>query len=183
MSESISCHELTPALLTRELAEKYAKRLGALANLIPGVDYTSDDILTEQKGDRRMPNKWDHSMIILGQIGEPIAFIMGYERIAEGNEQYPSNTLYISELAVAESCQGRGIARNLLRDFLTKNNVVGFLSLEGELNYSIQTNSAGWNAHVVDLYKSFGFSERAIKEYPNRIDVVLGVKASELALS
>ncbi len=126
-----------------------------------------------------MLNKWQHSLMVLDD-GKPVAFIMGYERQGEGTEQYPSNTLYISELAVAQTHQRQGIATSLLRQFLEHNNKLGFQSLDGDLNYSLQTNSAKWNNHVVELYKSFGFKQRAFKNYDNRVDVVLGVQASEL---
>ncbi len=128
-----------------------------------------------------MYNKWDHSLIIIDG-DEPVAFIMGYERTAEGNDQYPANTLYISELAVAADKQQQGIGSSLLRAFFEHNNQVGFRTLAGELNYSIQTNSADWNEHVIALYKSFGFTQRSTKPYPNRTDVVLGVNATGLKL-
>lgn len=166
--------------LTKQFAEDHIKQLVDIANLIPEVDYSSDDILADSKGDRLIQNKWNHSLVALNNAGEPVAFITGYERMAEGNNQYPENTLYVSELAVAEQWQKKGLAKRLLRDFFHLNNDLGFLSLEGELNYSIQTNSADWNQHVVDLYGSFGFIQRARKEYPNRVDIVLGAKASDL---
>lgn len=126
-------------------------------------------------------DKWLHSLIVV-DYNRPAAFVMGYERKAEENPQYPKNTLYISELAVAKTHQNKGIARWLLGQFFEMNNAVGFQTLNGELNYSIQTNEAEWNGHVINLYKSFGFEERAKKEYPNRTDIVLGVNAHELRL-
>jgi ribosomal protein S18 acetylase RimI-like enzyme len=167
--------------LTRELAEQYAQDLAALTSQIPEVEYTAADILAEQKGERNMLNKWQHSLVVM-EGDKPIAFVMGYERRAEGNDQYPNDTLYISELAVGESHQHQGIARSLLQQFFEMNNGVGFLSLSGKLNYSIQTNSATWNDHVIKLYESFGFKQRATKAYPNRTDVVLGVDLGGLQL-
>ena len=160
----------------------HAEELALLASQIPQVEYSAaEGILSEQKGDRELLNKWQHGLIIMVG-GKPIAFVMGYERRSEGTSQYTNDTLYISELAVADAHQHQGIARSLLRQFFELNNVVGFKTLGGELNYSIQTNSAEWNTHVIDLYKSFGFKQRATKEYPNRTDVVLGVDSSELQL-
>lgn len=181
MSETIPPPRYSTRDLTLELAVEYAEELAELASLIPQVTYTPEDILAEQKGERRMGAKWAHGLIRFDD-NRPVAFIMGYERTAEGNPQYPENTLYISELAVAETHQGLGMARDLLHSFFEKNNTLGFLELNGTLNYSIQTNSADWNKHVIDLYKSFGFTERALKNYPDRTDVVLGVSASELQL-
>lgn len=168
-------------VLSRDLAEKHITSLTELANLIPGIKYSPEDILAEQKGDRQMLGKWRHSLIVF-VADKPEAFIMGYERAGEGNAQYPENTIYLSELAVAEKYQDKGIGRGLIRSFFERNNKLGFQFLDGELNYSIQTNSANSNRHIVDLYKSFGFEQRAIKNYPNRTDVVLGVKASEILI-
>lgn len=165
--------------LTRELAETHAAELAILGSQIPQVEYSAEDILAEQKGDRELLNKWQHSLVVM-EGGKPVAFVMGYERRAEGNSQYPEDTLYVSELAVAESYQHQGIARSLLKQFFELNNAAGFQTLSGKLNYSIQTNSADWNAHVIDLYKSFGFKQRATKEYPNRTDVVLEADSNEL---
>lgn len=167
--------------LTRELAEQHSAELALLASQIPEVEYSPEDILAEHKGDRELLNKWQHSLVII-EGGKPIAFVMGYERRAEGNPQYPNNTLYVSELAVAETHQRRGIAGELLRQFFEHNNEVGFQTLGGKFNYSLQTNSAKFNTYVIALYKSFGFTQRATKEYPNRTDVVLGVEANELRL-
>ena len=161
------------AILDKDTASKHAERLGELANQIPQVEYTAEDILAETKGERELLRKWDHSLIVFDG-DKTVGFIMGYERKGEGNDQYPDNTIYISELAVDESYQRRGIARQLLESFLEKNNHVGLLSLDGDTNYSIQTNSAGWNSHVIELYESFGFKKRATKDYPNRTDVILG---------
>lgn len=181
----MSEHEPPPVYaavpLTRELAVHYSSELTSLANQIPQVNYAAEDILDGHKGDRLLHNKWQHSLVVIDSE-QPVAFIMGYEREAEDNEQYPTNTLYLSELAVAEDYQNKGMARSLLHQFFVTNAGIGFLTLSGELNFSVQTNSAEWNAHVIDLYKSFGFIQRSTKQYPNRVDVILGTTASELQL-
>lgn len=181
MTEFQNSPKQTPEKLTKELAEKFADKLTALANLIPGVEYTTDDILADTKGDRVLLDKWEHSLVLF-ENGEPIAMVMGYERASEGNEQYPTDTLYVCELAVKESHQRQGIARELLKAFFERNNEIGMQNTDIPLNYSIQTNSAEWNNHVIDLYKSFGFRERTTKEYPNRTDLVLGVSSENLVM-
>ncbi len=181
MTEYNNSPKISPEKLTKELAERFAVQLTALANLIPGVEYTTDDILAETKGDRVLLDKWEHSLVLL-ENDEPIAMVMGYERASEGNEQYPQDTLYVCELAVKESHQRQGIARELLKAFFERNNEIGMQNTDIPLNYSIQTNSAEWNQHVIDLYKSFGFKQRATKEYPNRTDLVLGVNSEDLIL-
>lgn len=167
------------SLLSRELALQYIDGLAALANQIPSVSYQPHDLLTEQKEERQLYNKWDHSLILL-EDDRPIGFIMGYERQAENNQQYPKNSLYISELTVLESRQKERIGRSLLEQFLLMNNTVGFLTLDGAMRYSVQTNSARWNRHVRELYESFGFKQRATKDYSNRTDIVLSVCVDQL---
>lgn len=107
---------------------------------------------------------------------KPIAIMIGYEREAENNDQYPQNTIYISELAVDEKYQRQGLAKQLLKAFLDEGEERGLLHLQGEVSSSVQTNSADWNNHVINLYKSFGFVNRATKTYDNRTDVVLGLE-------
>lgn len=165
--------ELAYVPLTKSTAEEHTDRLVELANLIPQVDYTRTNILAEKKGDRILHGKWDHSYAIT-ENGRIIGFIMAYERAKEDNEQYPKNTLYISELAVAPEYQNRGIGRQLLDYFFIENNASGLLHLDGHLNYSLQTNSSDWNDKVLKLYESYGFRQRATKEYSNRVDVVMG---------
>jgi ribosomal protein S18 acetylase RimI-like enzyme len=108
---------------------------------------------------------------------------MGYERASEDSEQYPQNTLYIGELAVESSHQSQGIGRSLLEEFFELNTELGFHSLTGEINFSVQTNTAEWNKAVVSLYESFGFKPRSNKAYPDRTDLVLGAGLDELQLS
>lgn len=158
--------------LTKEFAEQHATELARLADLIPMVTYTEEEILADFKGDRVFYGKWEHSLVIVD--GEkPIGLIIGYERKAEENEQYPVNTMYISELAVHEDYQGKGLGRRLLREFIERNTEVGMLYLSGRPCFCVQTNSASWNTPVISLYESFGFGIRAKKVYDNRVDVVM----------
>ena len=156
--------------LTKTIAEKHAPTLAEIASQIPLVDYSGKEILAESKGDRIFHGKWDHSLIVLDG-DKPVAFIMGYERKAEANDQYPENSLYISELGVLKTHQKQGIGRELVKQFLELNKKL--IHLKGRMIYSIQTNSASSNQHVQGLYKSFGFKHQAFKEYDNRTDVVL----------
>lgn len=181
MSEINPLPNSTIQNLTKETAIEYAEQLAELANLIPQVNYSPADLLAEHKGDRILSAKWLHSLVQFND-NQPIAFVMGYERSAEANPQYPCNTLYLSELAVARRYQGQGVAKFLLQNFFKKNNELGFSELAGDLNYSVQTNSADWNQSVVKLYESFGFKRRAFKEYPDRTDVVMGVSTPDLDL-
>lgn len=163
-------NEFSVYKLTKKLAQKHASTFAKIADQIPLVDYTEKEILAEKKEDRVFHGKWNHSLVVFDQ-SKPIAFIMGYERKAEGNDQYPKNSLYISELGVLRTYQKQGIGRQLVKLFLDLNKK--FLYLDGMMIYSIQTNSADFNQHVQNLYKSFGFKHQASKEYNNRTDVIL----------
>lgn len=146
-----------------------------MIDTISMVEYTPKMILAERKdeGNRIYHKKWDHSLVLM-HGDEPVGVIIGYERAGENSEQYPANSIYISELAVAEAQRGKGLAKKLLAEFLKRCQETGFLTLSGPLAFSIQTNSADFNNHVVRLYQSFGFKQRATKIYDNRVDVVLG---------
>ena len=177
MREIDKINRFSVVILEKELARKYASALAEIVDQIqiPLIDqYSEREVLAESKGERKFHGKWEHSLVVFDQQ-TPIAVITGYEREAEKNEQYPENTLYISELAVRQDYQRRGIGRRLLRIFLDYNAEKGFIYLEGDPNFSIQTNSAAWNEYVQNLYKSFGFKERATKQYENGTDyLVLG---------
>ena len=146
-------------LLERTTTLKYISELVEIIDQIPLVNYTEKEVLAETKEDRKFNKKWEHSLIVFDRE-KPIAVIIGYERESEGNEPYPENTIYISELAVKKDYQKRGIGKKLIRIFLDYNIQRGFLILNGRINFSVQTNSAERNKHVKELYKSFGFKER-----------------------
>lgn len=159
--------------LTKALATRHIRELTALANLIPKVPHTEADMLADTKRGQPLLGKWEHSFVVMdGDV--PVSFITGYERAGESNEQYPADTLYISELAVALNHQGKGVAKRLLQYFLASNTAMGFRYLTGPFSYSLQTNAAEWNQSVRRLYESFGFMQRATKAYDNRTDVVMG---------
>ena len=93
------------------------------------------------------------------------------ERGGAEDAHYPHNTLYISELAVTEAYRRKGIARALIR--MVMENVTTFSHLSGPLVFAVQTNAAEWNAPVIALYRSMGFTPRGFKDYDNRRDVIL----------
>jgi ribosomal protein S18 acetylase RimI-like enzyme len=156
--------------LNKELAEQHVKELTAMANQIPLVEYSEEDLLADEKGDRVMHGKWGHSIIVFDG-DKPIAFIMAYEREAEKNDQYAKNSLYLSELAVLPEFQRQGIATDLLELFLKTNKE--FLHLPGDMVYSVQTNAADWNKGVRSLYEELGFVEIGKKQYENRTDIIM----------
>lgn len=155
--------------LAKDFVEQHIDVLMNLVNQIPLVEYTKENILAESKDERVFYGKWEHSLVVVDQ-GEPIACIIAYERNAELNDQYPNNSLYISELAVNQRYQQRGIAKSLLNLFFQVD--TKFKYLEGPMTYTVQTNEAPWNQHVQNLYRSFGFQPKGKKQYNNRTDII-----------
>ena len=158
--------------LTKELVEHYQVDICKALDQIPLVDpHTLDDLLMKKKGDRILYKKWDHSFILLD--GDKfVGIVVGYERDAEDNEQYPFNSIYMNDLAVSSDYQKKGLGRFLVGEWLKMNTEIGFLELGGDLQFSVQTNSAEFNLHVQKLYESFGFRKIAEKQYDNRTDNV-----------
>lgn len=155
--------------LTKDFAEQHIDVLTNLVNKIPLVEYTQEHILAESKEERIFFGKWDHSLVVVDQEN-PIACIIAYERKSESNNQYPNNSLYMSELAVDQRYQKMGIAKSLLNLFFQVN--TKFKYLEGPITYAVQTNEAPWNIHVENLYRSFGFQPIGKKQYNNRTDII-----------
>ena len=161
--------------LDKNIAIKYSKQIADLANTIPLVEYKYPDILADYKKDRIFWGKWEHSLIVFDK-DNPISIIISYERQSEPNNLYPKNTLYISELAVKEQYRNKGVAKQLLENWFRIN--VNLYYLEGNINYTVQTNSADWNQYVIDLYKYFGFKFIGLKDYLDRTDVVLRIESN-----
>jgi len=160
--------------LSKDFAQKQISDLVEIINQIPLVNYSSKEILAEKKGGRIFYGKWYHSLVLIDK-NKPLGVIIGYERKSEKNDQYPENTIYISELGISKQYQKRGLGRKLVQIFLHYNQQIGFKHIKGTLNFSVQTNSAQFNQHVINLYKSLGFKERALKKYDNKVDLVFGL--------
>jgi ribosomal protein S18 acetylase RimI-like enzyme len=177
MTNRESMHEVYQLVpFTKKLAEKYQENICKALDQIPQVQpHTLEDLLMEKKGNRVLHKKFEHSFILLDD-DKFVGIAIGYERDREENEQYPFNSIYMNDLAVAEEYQKKGIGKLLVKEWLERNSGVGFLALDGELRFSVQTNSAEWNRHVQNLYESFGFTKIAEKQYENRADNVYFLK-------
>lgn len=160
--------------LTKNIAKDNISDILKIINQIPLVDYDKEQILADGKGDRLFYGKWEHSLIMFDD-SRPIGVILGYERKNENTQQYPINSIYISELGISIDYQNQGLGRILVQTFLDYNKEIGFKYLDGQLCFSVQTNFAEFNKHVIDLYTSFGFKQRSLKQYDNRLDTVLGL--------
>jgi ribosomal protein S18 acetylase RimI-like enzyme len=165
--------------LTYELAQKYVADICTALDLIPEVDrHNPEQILASKKGDRVLYSKWQHSLIALTEQGEFAGVVIGYERKSEGNEQYPENCIYLNDLAVAANYQKKGLGKFIVQSWLDFNTKTGFLDLDGQLRFCVQTNSSDWNVHVQRLYESFGFTKISSKLYGNREDNVYVLQPS-----
>lgn len=159
--------------LSSQAAEHYISEIIEALDSIPKVDkHTQDDVLLEYNSKRRMHQKWNHSFIALTDSGEFAGVVIGYEREKEENNQYPENCIYLSELAVAEAFQKKGLGKFLLTTWLSENRKIGFINLSGQLRFCVQTNKEAWNAHVQKLYESVRFSKLSEKSYGNRTDTI-----------
>ena len=158
--------------LTNRLAKKNADEICFASNQIPLTgSHNQKELFTKKKGDRILYSKWRHSLIAFHDQ-EFAGMAMGYERLAENNQQYPKNSIYLSSIAVVEKFQQQGLGRFLIESWLDYNTKQGFFDLDGNLSFAVQTNLAKWNFHVRRLYESFGFKKIATKKYDNRTDGV-----------
>ena len=159
--------------LTREIAAKYAEEILALIGKIPGSHYRLEDILAENKGDRVMYGKWEHSLIALAK-GRIVGVLIGYERKKEKEGIYSINSLYINEIAVSH--HGAGLGEYMLRLFVQK---AQYLHLDGDVVVRIQTEKSEKNRKVIDLYKKVGFKEIGVKSYQTKDDLVMEIKTEK----
>lgn len=134
--------------------------------------HTKEKLLADKKGERMLYAKWEHCLIAFDKSNHLAGIILGYERASEGNEQYPSDSIYLNDIAVSKNYQKKGLGRFLLREWLKFNKTVGYKELDGILKFSVQTNKEEWNNHVQQLYESAGFKKIAEKKYDNRTDNV-----------
>lgn len=159
--------------LTAELAEVNVAQIGEALDQIPLVEHHSPEIiLAVSKDDQDFHAKWEHSLISLDEHGNFVGVIMGYERESEETEQYPNDSIFLSDFAVSKSHQKQGLGKWMLGSWLDFNTKLGFKVLNSSLQFTTQTNSAVWNRHVQALYESLGFAKRSTQNYRNRNEIV-----------
>ncbi len=160
-------------ILTKERAEKYSGEITISLDQIPMTDkHSKEQLLSDTKVDRVLYGKWEHSIIMLTSDNEYIGVAIGYERKAEGNEQYPHNCIYLNDFAICASHQKKGLGKILLKEWIDHNTKIGLVHLPGDTIFAVQTNGADWNLYVQKLYENAGFKKIAEKNYPNRVDNV-----------
>lgn len=167
-SENFDIFLLTPALV-----KTYASEITKTLDQIPlTASHTLEKNLAIKKDNRILHAKWEHSLIAVSKNEQFAGILISYERDAEKNDQYPMNSIHLKSIAVSPPFQKLGLGKLLIKTWLEYNEKIGFLKLDGDLAFSVQTNSAEWNAHVQNLYTSFGFKEISKKQYDNRIDTI-----------
>lgn len=160
-------------LLTKEVAKQFQKEITSIWNLIPLSNHGVNDILKEKNDGQSYLGKWKHSLLLLNvSKTEVIGFIVGYERKAEDNNHYPTNSLHLKSLSISKHHQQKGLGKKLVRIWLDYTKQVGFIYLKGRLEFSTQTNSATWNVHVQKFYESFGFKKTGIMHFENKTDFI-----------
>ena len=156
--------------LTREIAAKYTEEILELIGKIPGSHYILEDVLAENKGERVMYGKWEHSLIAF-EKDRVVGVLIGYERKREKEGIYSVNSLYINEIAVSH--HGTGLGKYMLRLFVRR---AQYLYLNGEVVIRIQTEKSEKNKKVIALYKKVGFKEIGVKSYQTKDDLVMEIK-------
>lgn len=173
MNRIASNSEFILKSLSRELADQYADAICNALDQIPLTEkHTKEKLLADKKGERILHAKWEHSLIAFDKNSNFAGIIIGYERSSEENDQYPSNSIYLNDIAVSKNFQRKGLGKFLIKEWIRFNKEVGYKELDGSIRFSVQTNKEEWNTHVQQLYKSVGFRKNAEKKYDNRIDNV-----------
>lgn len=166
--------------LSKEFAEEYSEDINKILVEIPlSESQTKEELLSDFKGERKLHEKWKHSLIAFDENQKVAGVVISSEREAEDNDLYPDNCIYLNSFAVGADFQKQGLGKFLLLTWLEYNKSKGFLELEGKLKFALQTNSAEWNLHVQKLYEELGFKKIGTKPYPNRVDNVYALEELE----
>jgi len=166
----------TVVSLTHKLMKLHISDFVYIANQIPLVKYSCDDLLSEGTVERPFIAKWRHSLASI-KHSHPVAMLVAYERNAEDVNGYRYASTYISIVATHDAYRLQGIGSHLLCEFINKERPENFFELHAPKELiSVQTNSAEYNQTVIDWYKRFGFCEAGTKHYANRTDVILHLK-------
>jgi GNAT superfamily N-acetyltransferase len=159
--------------LSEPLAMGISGELASLLSLIPEAAWTREMVLGEQG---KVSGRWKHSQLAIdGQ--RVVGVLLTYERRAEpggdGISLYPGPSFYLDGMAVAPSAQGRGVASALIEAWLSSSGLRGFEVEAGEVAWSLQTNAAGFNAGVVELFVRRGFCVTGAQPRGRGEDVVM----------
>lgn len=159
--------------LDKETAEKYSNEILYLLKNIPDSEYNISHVTAENKGNRILYGKWEHSLIIFYK-NKPVGILIGYERKKEENSLYPENCFYINEISIDKDFQKYGLGSYLMKYFL--NDVREYKYLKGKRIFKVQTTDSIENIKVINFYKKFGFLVVGRKKYPFKYDLVMELK-------
>lgn len=165
--------------LTKELCLNKKEEILGLLKLIPNSHYKIEDIMADKKGERYFYGKWEYSLILM-KGEEVVGVVIGYERARENEGSYNENCFYINEIAISQRYRGRGLGREFLKYFIES--LGKYKYLDGEVKIRIQTEKSETNKKVIELYKSVGFKEVGIKEYPLKKDIIMEIKNNRINL-
>jgi uncharacterized protein (UPF0276 family)/ribosomal protein S18 acetylase RimI-like enzyme len=181
--------------LTKEFASKHAKRLIELQNTIPDVNWVKGQLLAEEwkatdtwaRGDKVFLGKWEHSVVAVDSLGNPVGLLLAYERpfnwdqdmrISTGHKvsyeiddemkKVGKRSLYIHGFVCDENYQGMGIGAMMMREVagnLLKN---GYYHLKKDSEHVITLKFDKNSLYLSKVYKKLGFKEvgETITVYP-----------------
>src|SRR4051812_29619581 len=84
--------------LDYDVAKKHATTLTSIHDLIPFVQWTPDDLLSDHIGTRVFHHKWKLSILLTRDPGEPVGFLVSYLRPPDSNFDYVS--IYMHRMAI-----------------------------------------------------------------------------------
>lgn len=162
--------DFTICIMDKKICRIHIDEILELLKRIPGSAYRAEDILSENKNERFMYGKWEHSFIAF-EKDKVAGVLIAYERKGEKEGIYDKNSIYINEIAV--SSHGTGLGEHMLKTFVRR---AHYIYLGGEIIIRIQTEKSKRNEKVVQLYKKVGFCEVGIKSYIVKEDFIMEIK-------
>lgn len=162
-------------------AREHIDWIVATHNIIPFQFWGRRDVLAEQDDNRKYLGKWEISRIALSESGDPLAFCIGFE-LRPDDQYYSKPGVYLHRLAVAQGAQGKMIGVLLQTETIAQIFKRG-LRYVGSPQHPVlvwgQTNKILANKTVVRFHQGAGFRIVGEKSYPDRIDVIMRMDATD----
>ncbi|MFA6636946.1 MAG: GNAT family N-acetyltransferase [Candidatus Omnitrophota bacterium] len=162
--------------LTKDFARMHSGRLVDLHNQIMHTQWTEEEFLADlwkagdhgRVEDRVFWGKWEHSFVAVDEAGQPIGYVLAYERPGGEISGVLGASLYVHGISVDPAMRGRGIGAELLYEAAKKLNEKGFTHLTGagvSRNISLQVNTE--NTSAIRLYERSGLKRVGSKQLGN----------------
>ena len=161
--ESAKGDRVWVSTLTRAVARSHAAELVRIHSLIPLVNWSEEDLLSDRIGEREFYHKWDLSLIVMRNPADPVGFLVSYLRPADSN--LGSISVYMHRMAIIAVLQRRGIGRRIISEYLRR----VFESVPVDY-VTLQTNDTPENIGLVEFYESLGFTKAKRVSYPEKVD-------------